>query len=503
MAFSLKKKTPRFVLSLDLGTTGVRALLYRSNGNLTANSYRTFSQHYPQPGWVEHDPEEIFQAVLQMIRRTCRMAACSFSDIASVGITNQRETVVMWNKNTARPVARAIVWQDRRTEDFCEALKKKRYEKLIRNKTGLVLDPYFSATKIRWILNRIAGVREQAAQGNILFGTMDTWILWRLTGKHATDFTNASRTLIFNIHRRNWDSQLLKIFGIPKNILPEVLPSGGFFGKTLALPGIHPGVPVYAMMGDQQAALYGQHCVNPGEAKNTYGTGCFMMMNAGKKKPRLTKGILTTLAVDEKGQPSYAFEGAVFIGGAVVQWLRDEMQLIKTAEETEKLALSVSDTHGMTLIPAFVGLGSPHWRSDIRGTIFGLTRGVTKAHFARAALESIAQQSADVLEAMRKASGVPIRELRADGKAALNRFLMQYQANLTNLKILASSQAEVTAWGAARLAGEMIGFWDQKLDQGKVLSYQTYMPTWTRRTRQRKRAEWQKRVAQLLVLRQG
>lgn len=488
----------RFVLGLDLGTTGVRSLLYASNGELVASAYLTFLQYYPKPGWVEHDPEEIYIRIRQTIQKACRSAHCQFSQVSAVGITNQRETIVLWDKKTSKPVAPAIVWQDRRTEYFCTNLKKKGLEKIIRKKTGLVLDPYFSATKINWLLENTPGLRKKALAGSILAGTIDSWVLWRLTGEHATDSTNASRTLLFDIHRRRWDRELLKIFNIPEVILPKVLPSGGLFGKTVKQKGISSGVPVFAVLGDQQASLYGQSCVRLGEVKNTYGTGCFMMMNAGQKKPKLVKGLLTTLAAGERGKPTYAYEGSVFIAGAVIQWLRDELKLIDRADETDRLARSVPDTHGMIFIPAFVGLGSPYWRSDIRGSISGLTRGVTRAHFVRAALESIAQQSADVLEAMQKTSRVSIDDIRVDGKAAQNHFLMQYQSDLIGLPIRVATHSEVTAWGVIRLAGEMIGFWKPGLKLDRILKYKVYYPSKSKSRRASAREAWKKAIGQLI-----
>lgn len=487
-----------FVLGLDLGTTGVRAVLYRPDGRLVSKSYISFRQYYPKPGWVEHDPEEIFSSTLRMIRRSCRTAKINFHQIASIGITNQRETVVIWSKKTGKPVHRAIVWQDRRTEAFCRDLKTKGLEQTIRRKTGLVIDPYFSATKIRWLLDHVPGLRREANAGKVLAGTIDSWVLWRLTKVHATDFTNASRTLVFNIHKKCWDPELLNIFGIPAGLLPQVFPSGCEFGRTITLSGISAGVPVCAILGDQQAALYGQNCVRSGEVKNTYGTGCFMVMNVGRKKPHAVKGLLVTLAADEKGRPVYAFEGAVFIAGAVIQWLRDELKMITRADETEKIAFSVPDTHGLTLIPAFVGLGSPHWRADVRGAALGITRGVSRAHWVRAALESIAQQSADVLDAMRKACPQKIRRMRADGKATENRFLMQYQADLLGIPVSPALEPEVTVWGAARLAGEQIRFWDKKRNPSHTLSYQVYRPKWKSKQRRASRESWKAALNHLL-----
>ncbi len=488
----------KLILSLDLGTTGVRAILYRSNGVISASAYSPFKQYYPKPGWVEHDANEIYSSALKVIARALRLASSSSSAIVSIGITNQRETVVAWNKHTARPLCRAIVWQDRRTENLCARLKKKSYEPLIRSKTGLVLDPYFSATKINWIFKNIPKARALANAGAVLVGTIDAWVLWKLTGVHATDPTNASRTLLFNIHTKEWDADLLKLFQVPEKILPKVLPSGSRFGLTRGVKVLHDGIPVCAILGDQQASLYGQGCVNSGDVKNTYGTGCFLMMNAGAKKPKTVSGLLTTLAADRNGNPVYAFEGAIFIAGAVVQWLRDELKIIKNADETEKLALSVSDTHGVVIIPAFAGLGSPYWRSDIRGAVSGITRGVSRAHFVRAALESIAQQSADVLVSMQQACRLPIKEIRVDGKASLNKFLMQFQADLAGITVKASKQAEITAWGVALLAGQHVGFWDKKFDSSRALKYRQYYPQWTVSRRKNARAVWAREINFLL-----
>lgn len=488
----------KLILSLDLGTTGVRAILYHSNSFVAGSSYLPFKQYYPKPGWVEHDADEIYSTALKVIDRALRQASSQSSAIASIGITNQRETIVVWNKNTGRPFCRAIVWQDRRTENLCKILKKKSLEPLIRSKTGLVLDPYFSATKINWIYKNNPRVRALTNTGAVLAGTIDAWVLWKLTGVHATDPTNASRTLLFNIHTKKWDADLLRLFRIPKKILPKVLSSGSMFGVTRGVKVLRDGIPVHAILGDQQASLYGQGCVNFGDVKNTYGTGCFLMMNAGIKKPKTVPGLLTTLAADRNGNPVYAFEGAVFIAGAVVQWLRDELRLIETAEETEALAKSVPDTHGVVIVPAFAGLGSPYWRSDIRGAVSGLTRGVSRAHFVRAALESIAQQSVDVLVSMQRACRLPIKEIRVDGKASLNSFLMQYQADLAGITVRASKQAEVTAWGVARLAGEQVGFWSKNFDFSRALKYRPYYCEWSASRRKNARKIWTREIQYLL-----
>ena len=488
------------ILAIDQGTTGSRAILYNKRGRVLASAYQEFRQHYPKPGWVEHDPEEIWKSVLNVISGALSRAGLSSSRIAAIGITNQRETAILWNKKTSRPIYPAIVWQDRRTASLCEALKKQGHEKKFRSKTGLVLDPYFSGTKIRWILDHVPGARKKAVRGEILFGTIDSWILWKLTGgkSHATDFTNASRTLLFNIRKRTWDNELLRILKIPSTILPQALKSGALFGKT-AVPGIlKEGIPIHSIMGDQQAALYGQACYQAGDAKNTYGTGCFVMMNLGPKRRKPPFGLLETLACDKSGRPVYALEGAVFIAGAAVQWLRDGLGFFKKAAETEKMIRKISDTGGVIVVPAFAGLGSPYWNPNVRGMITGLTRGTTRGHIVRAVLESIAHQSADVIEPMKASAGGHLSFLKVDGGVTRNHFLMQFQADLLGVPILVSEISESTAWGAAKLAGRASGAWGagNALDQGR--RYRRFTPRMKRAQSASLRGAWKKEIRRLL-----
>lgn len=478
-----------FLLALDQGTTGSRALLYDAGGRLVSSAYREFRQYYPKPGWVEHDPEEIWDSTRRVIEQALKKARTRAADVKVVGITNQRETVVLWDRKTGKPVHRAIVWQDRRTAAFCDSLKRKGREKIVRAKTGLVLDPYFSATKLSWLLAHVPGLRTRASKGQICFGTIDSWLLWKLTGGkvHATDMTNASRTLLFNIRTRKWDSELLKIFKIPAGMLPEVKESGADFGKT---SGLLPNAQVRSMIGDQQAALYGQGCYKAGQAKNTYGTGCFLLINLGNKFQKPPFGLLTTLACDETGKSVYAYEGAVFIGGAVVQWLRDGLHFFKKASDSDLLIRGLKDSGGVTLIPAFAGLGSPYWNPHARGMISGITRGTERAHIVRAALESIAHQSADVLEAMQRGRHV-LRELKVDGGATRSRFLMQFQADLMGIPVLVSDVSESTAWGAAKLAGLVSGFWKGAREKVK---YAKYRPEISRKTASEMRSVWKREI---------
>lgn len=460
--------TRGFLLALDQGTTGSRALIYDRNAKVIGSAYQEFPQYYPKPGWVEHNPEEIWNSVSRVIQQSLRAARLKFSDIKIIGITNQRETVVVWDKKTGKPFYNAIVWQDRRTSAYCDALKKRGLEKKIRAKTGLVLDPYFSATKIHWLLEHIPGLKTKSAQGRVLCGTIDSWLLWKLTNGavHATDFTNASRTLLFNIRSRQWDKELLRLFKIPASMLPEVKSSGGNFGRT-RMRKLSGNAEIFSMIGDQQAALYGQSCYNAGESKNTYGTGCFLLMNLGKNYKQPPSGLLTTLACDRDGKSVYAFEGSVFIAGAAIQWLRDGLKFFTKAAETETLIKEVSDTGGVVFIPAFAGLGAPYWRPHARGMISGLTRGTKKAHIIRAALESIAQQTADILEVMQQGSRHKLKNLKVDGGATRNRFLMQFQADLLRIPVQVSEISESTAWGAAKLAAHASGFWNTRQESQK------------------------------------
>ncbi|MBZ0254406.1 MAG: glycerol kinase GlpK [Candidatus Methylomirabilis sp.] len=452
---------PDAVLAIDQGTTGSTALVFSKAGEIIGRAYSEFPQHYPKPGWVEHDPEDIWQTSLRVMGEALEHARVQEGELKAIGITNQRETTVVWDRATGKPVHRAIVWQSRQTAEICEALQKAGHEPDIRERTGLVVDAYFSGTKIQWILDRYPDARRRAEAGDVLFGTIDTWLLWKLTGGnvHATDPTNASRTLLYNIHERRWDGRLLDLMGVPERMLPQVRPSSGVFGQTIAQGAVPAGVPIAGVAGDQQAALYGQGCWTAGAAKNTYGTGCFLLMNMGADNPISKSGLLTTVCCDARGGPAYALEGSVFIAGAAIQWLRDELKLIQRAAETEAIAESVPDAQGVYVVPAFAGLGAPYWDMNARGAILGLTRGASRAHIVRATLESIAYQSRDVIEAMNADSGVPITELRVDGGAAANNFLMQFQADMLGVPVDRPALVETTAAGAAFLAGLGVGFW--------------------------------------------
>ncbi|MCH1931939.1 glycerol kinase GlpK [Shewanella sp. A25] len=455
----------KYVVALDQGTTSSRAIVFGHDANIVSVSQREFSQIYPNPGWVEHDPMEIWASQSSVLIESLARAGIRSDEVAAIGITNQRETTIIWEKATGRPIYNAIVWQCRRSFEICEQLKAQGLEEYVRDNTGLLLDPYFSGTKIKWILDNVPNAREQAERGELLFGTVDTWLLWKLTeGKvHVTDPTNAARTLLFNIHSLNWDKHLLEALGIPEAMLPEVKPSCSIYGTT-RIAGEGSEINVAGIAGDQQAALFGQLCVEPGMAKNTYGTGCFLLMNTGDKAVRSSNGLLTTIAVGPKGEANYALEGAVFMGGATIQWLRDELGLIRDASDTEYFAAKVADTNGVYLVPAFVGLGAPYWDPNARGAIFGLTRGANRNHIIRAALESIAYQSKDLLDAMIQDSGVSLKRLKVDGGAVANDFLMQFQADITDVEVLRPNVCETTALGAAFLAGLAVGFWQSVTD---------------------------------------
>ncbi|MCA9056985.1 MAG: glycerol kinase GlpK [Planctomycetaceae bacterium] len=450
--------TSQYVLALDQGTTSSRAILFDHRGSVVAVSQKEFTQHFPKPGWVEHDPLEIWNSQLAVAKAVLRRAKVTSRDVAAIGITNQRETTIAWDRQTGEPYTNAIVWQDRRTAPFCDQLRADGADKLIRQKTGLVLDAYFSATKLNWILQNNRKARAAAAKGQLAFGTVDTWLLWKLTeGKvHATDPSNASRTMLFDIHSGSWNTELLKLFGVSESALPEVRSSSEVYGETRLLGG---SLPVAGIAGDQQAALFGQMCTKPGMVKNTYGTGCFMLMNTGTTPVASQNGLLTTVAWRIGQETHYALEGSIFIAGAVVQWLRDGLGLIRSSADVEQLAAQVSDTGGVYLVPAFAGLGAPHWDSYARGLMVGLTRGTTSAHIARAALEGIAYQVADVLTAMQADSGLKLKELRVDGGASLNNLLMQFQADLLGVPVVRPTVAETTALGAAYLAGLAVGYW--------------------------------------------
>jgi glycerol kinase len=448
-----------FILALDQGTTSSRAIIFDHNGHPVASAQKEFTQFYPKPGWVEHDPEEIWSTQAGVALEAITKASLESSGIAGIGITNQRETTVVWNRKTGKPVYNAIVWQDRRTADFCDQLKNQGHSQIILKKTGLIIDAYFSATKIRWILDNVKDARRLAEEGQLAFGTIDSWLVWNLTrGKlHITDVSNASRTMLFNIHTLKWDEELLKIFNIPSAMLPEVKSSSEIYGKTDGQ--FATSIPVAGIAGDQQAALFGQMCIEPGMVKNTYGTGCFMMMNIGSKPIESKNKLLTTVAWRIGNNTQYALEGSIFIAGAVVQWLRDGLGIIKSSGEVEKLAAKVKDCEGVYFVPAFAGLGAPHWNQHARGTLVGITRGSTSAHIARAALDSIAYQTLEVLLAMQNDSGIDIRELRVDGGATVNNQLMQFQADLLQAKVVRPRITETTALGAAYLAGLAVNYW--------------------------------------------
>jgi len=450
----------QFILALDQGTTSSRAIVFDRFGNIQAIAQKEFTQIFPQPGWVEHDANEIWSTQLGVAAEAVIMAKLTIKDIAAIGITNQRETAVLWDKTTGQPLHNAIVWQDRRTAAYCDQLKQEGWSKKIQQKTGLVIDAYFSGTKIKWMLDHVPGAREKAAAGELCAGTIDSWLLWKLTnGKvHATDVSNASRTLLYNIHSLSWDQELLDLMDIPASILPEVKSSSEVYGFTQQILTAH-SIPIAGIAGDQQAALFGQMCTRPGMVKNTYGTGCFMLMNTGTQAVPSTNNLLTTIAWQVNGETHYALEGSVFIAGAVVQWLRDGLKIIRSSSEVEALANEVANTDGVYLVPAFAGLGAPHWNQHARGTVFGVTRGTTNAHIARAALESIAYQTMDVLKAMEADAGIAIKELRVDGGATANNLLMQFQSDMLNTPVVRPAITETTALGAAYLAGLAVGYW--------------------------------------------
>lgn len=456
----------KYVLALDQGTTSSRAVLFDKNGNNVAISQKEFPQYFPKPGWVEHDPLEIWASIVDVISGVIIKKGIDVTQIETVGITNQRETAIMWDKRTGKPIYNAIVWQSRQSQDICEKLIEDGYEELIHQKTGLIINPYFSATKIMWILEHVDGARKLAQEGNLLFGTVDTWLVWKLTGGkvHITDYTNASRTMLFNIHTKTWDEELLKLLNIPSSILPSVRSSSEVYGYASQLSpfGSNYEIPITGIAGDQQAALFGQCCFNKGDVKNTYGTGCFLLMNTGKTPVISKNGLVTTIAWGINGEVEYALEGSIFVGGSVIQWLRDGLRLISSAPESENYARKVEDTGGVYLVPAFVGLGTPYWDNDARGTIVGITRGTTKEHIIRAALEAIAYQTKDVVEVMKKEANLELNQLAVDGGATSNDLLMQFQSDILNCEIHMPNVLETTALGAAYLAGLATGFYESK-----------------------------------------
>jgi len=490
----------KFILALDQGTTSSRAVLFDRAGRVAGISQREFTQFYPREGWVEHDAREIWVSQLAVAREALEKAGVSPRDLAALGITNQRETTILWDRKTGNPVHNAIVWQCRRTAGICDGLKKEGWEPRIREATGLVLDAYFSGTKVMWILDNVPGAREKAEAGDLLFGTVDSWLLWNLTGGriHATDRTNASRTLLYNIMDLSWDRTLLDAFRIPRSLLPEVRPSSGIFGVTD--PDIFDGVevPIAGMAGDQQAALFGQTCFEPGMAKNTYGTGCFLMMNTGDRAIPSRSGLLTTLACGVGGGVDYALEGSVFIAGAVVQWLRDELQLVRTAAETEYFASQTANNGGVYLVPAFVGLGAPYWDMYARGAVLGLTRGAGRNHIIRAALESIAYQTRDVIAAIEQDSGMTLSVLKVDGGASANNFLMQFQADILGGAVSRPRIVETTALGAAYLAGLAVGFWkDRRELRDSWAEDRRFEPVMGTEERERLYRGWKKAVSRV------
>lgn len=486
-----------YVMAFDQGTTSCRAILFDKEGKIVGVSQQEFAQIYPKPGWVEHDAMEIWGTQSGVARQVLEVNGIRPDEIAAIGITNQRETTVVWDKNTGRPVYNAIVWQCRRTADICEELKAKGYEDLVREKTGLVIDAYFSGTKIKWILDNVEGAREKAERGDLLFGTMDTWLIWNLTrGKvHVTDYTNASRTMIFNINTLEWDDELLEILNIPKSMLPEVRPSSEIYGTTDERTFGGANIPIAGDAGDQQAALFGQACFEEGMAKNTYGTGCFLLMNTGEKPVKSENGLLTTIAWGIDGKVNYALEGSIFIAGAAIQWLRDELKLIYDSPQSEYYAKLVPDTNGVYVVPAFTGLGAPHWDMYARGAILGLTRGVKREHIVRATLESIAYQTKDVIRAMEEDSKIKLNRLKVDGGASANDFLMQFQADILGVPVDRPKVSETTAQGAAYLAGLAVGFWkDKKEIEDKWELDKTFEVNMESEKRQKLYSKWLKAV---------
>ncbi|MCA0986826.1 glycerol kinase GlpK [Guptibacillus algicola] len=455
----------KYILSLDQGTTSSRAILFNKKGEIVNVAQKEFKQHFPESGWVEHDAQEIWSSILsvmaQVLSSTSDIAA---KDIEAIGITNQRETTVVWDKNTGKPVYHAIVWQSRQTAGIVNELKEQGHSEMVRDKTGLLIDAYFSGTKVKWILDNVDGAREKAENGDLLFGTIDTWLIWKLSGgsAHVTDYTNASRTLMYNIHDLKWDDELLDMLDVPKSMLPEVRPSSEVYAETVDYHFFGQNVPIAGVAGDQQAALFGQACYEKGMAKNTYGTGCFMLMNTGEKAVKSENGLLTTIAWGVDGKVEYALEGSIFVAGSAIQWLRDGLRMFNSAPESEKYAERVESTEGVYMVPAFVGLGTPYWDSDVKGAVFGLTRGTSKEHFIRATLESLAYQTKDVLDAMTADSGIDLKTLRVDGGVVNNDFLMQFQSDMIGVQVERPTVNETTALGAAYLAGLATGYWESR-----------------------------------------
>jgi glycerol kinase len=485
----------QYILAIDQGTTSTRAIVFDKQGNTIAVAQEEITQYFPKPGWVEHNPLEIWETVLNTVKEVTQKAGAK--NIAAIGITNQRETTVVWDKRTGKPVYNAIVWQSRQTVDICEALKARGLDPEVRYKTGLLIDAYFSGTKIKWILDHVPGAQAEAFAGNLLFGTIDTWLLWNLTENkvHATDYTNASRTMLYNIRECTWDQELLQAFDIPETMLPKVMDSSGVYGYVKAdVLGVE-GIPVAGIAGDQQAALFGQGCFTAGMAKNTYGTGCFMLMNTGNEAVASQNGLLTTIAWGINGVVEYALEGSIFVAGSAVKWMRDTVELFADVNETERFATSLSSSEGVYFVPAFVGLGTPYWDSEVRGSIFGLTRGSSRSHLIRATLESVAYQTKDVLSVMERDSGIQLKALRVDGGMVRNNFLMQFQSDLLHVTVERPKVQETTALGAAYLAGLAVGYWKDKNDiAGNWQIDKTFAPDMPQNTSEKLYAGWQKAV---------
>jgi glycerol kinase len=488
----------KYILSLDQGTTSSRAILFNKAGEIVHVSQKEFTQHFPKPGWVEHNANEIWGSILAVIAGLLSESNVKPEQIAGIGITNQRETTVVWDKETGIPVYNAIVWQSRQTSGICDELKEKGYNDLFREKTGLLIDAYFSGTKVKWILDNVDGARQKAEEGKLLFGTIDTWLIWKLSGgrAHVTDYSNASRTLMFNIYDLKWDEELLDILGVPASMLPEVKASSEVYANTVSYHFFGQEVPIAGAAGDQQAALFGQACFEEGMAKNTYGTGCFMLMNTGEKAVRSEHGLLTTLAWGLNGKVEYALEGSIFVAGSAIQWLRDGLRMLKSAKDSEDYAAKVESTEGVYVVPAFVGLGTPYWDSDVRGAVFGITRGTSKEHFVRATLESLAYQTKDVLSAMEADSGIELKTLRVDGGAVMNNFLMNFQSDVLNVPVERPVVNETTALGAAYLAGLAVGYWESQEEIASQWAIdRSFEPTMSDEIRDQLYSGWKKAVS--------
>ena len=486
----------KYIMALDQGTTSSRCIMFNKQGKACSTAQKEFRQIFPKPGWVEHDPMDIWASQISVAAEAMSKIGAGAENIAAIGITNQRETTVVWEKETGKPVCNAIVWQCRRTAELVDELKSEGFDRIIREKTGLIPDAYFSATKLKWILDHVRGARERAVRGELLFGTVDTWLIWNLTNRrvHVTDYTNASRTMLFDIHKLRWDDEILEKLEIPRQMLPEVRPSSEVYGYTedCILGG---GIPIAGAAGDQQAALFGQCCFEPGEAKNTYGTGCFLLMNTGSKAVESKSGLLTTIAASADGNIRYALEGSVFVAGAAIQWLRDELRIIDTAAQSEEYCMAVKDTNGTYVVPAFTGLGAPYWDSYARGTILGLTRGTRREHLVRAVVESLAYQASDVIEAMEKDSGIHLKTLKVDGGACANDFLMQFQADILNVQVARPECIETTALGAAYLAGLSVGVWKNQEDVCENWALQrTFCPDMAQEYREELLKGWKRAV---------